>query len=255
MIWWLLAVAVAINMAGFLAAYFLRSDKLTDFSYGSSFLILAAAALGANQNSKTKDLIVFIVVLWGVRLTGFLLVRVIKAKKDRRFDGVRDNFWKFGAFWVGQGILAWVIMLPVLFLLNNNLTAHGLKPLAAVGALISLIGLVIETTADLQKFRFNQDPKNKNKWIENGLWKFSRHPNYFGEILVWVGTYIYCFSYISSAQRIVGLASPVSITLMLLFVTGIPKLEKYADQKWGNNKDYKSYKQHTSMLVPLPNKH
>lgn len=249
---WLLLIAVALNLAGFLVAFWRKSDKLTDFSYGASFLVIGLVALFANEGSKTKYLLLTLVGLWAVRLAGFLVIRIVKAKKDRRFDGVRENFWKFGAFWLGQAVLAWLIMLPAMFLLNNNLTAHGLKVPAVAGALISLFGLTIEAVADAQKFRFKQKPANKDRWIAEGLWKYSRHPNYFGEILVWAGIYIYCFGYISAAQRWIGLISPVVITFMLLFVTGIPKLEKYADQKWGGRPEYQKYKARTSLLVPLP---
>ena len=245
----LLDVAM-LNLAGFLIAFWRKSDKLTDLSYGASFLLIALIAYFENDSSRTKLLLLAVVTLWAVRLGGFLVIRILRIKKDRRFDGVRENFWKFGTFWLGQALLAWLIMLPAAFTLGNNRTAHGFKAAAAAGIFIAVLGLVTETAADYQKFRFNQAPSNKGRWIAEGLWRYSRHPNYLGEIIFWLGVYVYCFGYMSHYQRLAGLISPIVITFMLLFVTGIPKLEKYADQKWGDNTEYKEYKKRTGILLP-----
>ncbi|HVX58641.1 MAG TPA: DUF1295 domain-containing protein, partial [Candidatus Saccharimonadales bacterium] len=108
------------------------------------------------------------------------------------------------------------------------------------------------TIADAQKYNFNLETANHGKWIASGLWKYSRHPNYFGEILMWLGVYIYCFSYVNTAERIIGLASPLVIAYLLIFVTGLPRLERDADRKWGKQSAYRQYKATTSPLVPLP---
>jgi len=123
------------------------------------------------------------------------------------------------------------------------------------GLIIWAFGLAIESIADIQKYRFNQNKKNKDKFINTGLWKYSRHPNYVGEILCWIGIYIFTFPSLSTFQQIIALASPLFIVILLLFVTGLPPLEKSADNKWGKQQDYKEYKRRTSILIPwLPKK-
>jgi len=114
------------------------------------------------------------------------------------------------------------------------------------------VGLVLEATADLQKYRFSRDPKNKGAWIDEGVWRYSRHPNYFGEILVWVGVYLLAFPALIGWEKVIGLASPVLIICLLLFVSGVPLLEKAADARWGNEPAYKRYKRRTSILILLP---
>ena len=246
----LLYLAEGINVAGFIVAYWRTSDKLTDFSYGATFLAIAIAAYFSGSKSNLDKLLLGVVGLWAVRIAFFLLIRILKTKKDKRFDGVRESFLKFGRFWVLQGITAWIILIPAIYLLRGNFS--GIKTLSYIGAAVSLLALILETTADLQKFRFNNNPANKGHFISIGVWKFSRHPNYFGEISMWVGTYIFVWPYLTSHQRIIALVGPLAITYILLFVTGIPKLEKYADEKWGKDADYQAYKKRTSILVPLP---
>jgi steroid 5-alpha reductase family enzyme len=119
-----------------------------------------------------------------------------------------------------------------------------------VGILVWIVGFFFESVADQQKYLFKKSLGNKGKWIASGLWKYSRHPNYFGEILCWVGIYIFTTSALSGYSLLVGLISPLFIAGLLIFVTGIPPLERYADKTWGKNKDYLEYKRRTSVLVP-----
>jgi len=123
-----------------------------------------------------------------------------------------------------------------------------------VGVVLWLIGLVVEAVADWQKFQFIQNKKNKDKWIQSGIWKYSRHPNYFGEIMVWFGVYVFVVSGLTGSEQLFAMASPLFITFLLLFVSGVPLLEKSADAKWGKEPAYKKYKKSTSILLPLPPK-
>jgi len=245
-----LILAIAINLVGFLIAYFKKSDKLTDFSYVLTFVVIAVLAAIEGGNDVYRLVLVDLIVLWAVRLGGFLMIRIFINKTDRRFDKVRDNFLKFGTFWLSQAFVAWLLVMPAVFALGG----HGseLTRLAYAGVVVSAIGLSIETLADYEKFTFSQ--RHKGRFIMDGLWKYSRHPNYFGEIVFWLGIYIYSYSYLESWQRAVGLISPLLISYLLIYVTGVPKLEKYADQKWGRESAYKSYKQRTSLLIPMPSK-
>lgn len=250
----LLAVSIVINFAMFLIAYKRRSDKLTDISYALSFIILTFIAYATSEvNLYSFNLYNFIglamIVFWAVRIGGFLLYRVVHVGKDKRFDVVREDFTKFGKFWVGQAVTVWVLLIP--FALASRATG-SISWLAIIGLVTWLTGLLIEALADHQKFDFAQNKSNKNKWIDSGVWKFSRHPNYFGEILVWIGIYLYALPALSLVGALVGLVSPLLIVTLLVFVTGIPILEKSADNKWGKLEDYKKYKQQTSLLIPRP---
>lgn len=243
----LLLVSLAINVAMFIVAFRQQTDKLTDISYAVSFIALAWIALLINGSTPLKLLLVGMVTVWGLRLGGYLLIRIRKIGKDKRFDGVREHFWKFGKFWFSQGFAVWVILLPVLLVASEENTA--LTTASWVGAAIWATGLIIESLADAQKFAFISNPANKGKWIESGIWRYSRHPNYLGEIMVWVGVYVAALPVLSSAASGVALLSPLFITALLLFISGIPPLEKQADKRWGDLPAYHAYKARTSLLL------
>ena len=246
-----LAVSLGINLTMFIIAYVRQSDKLTDISYAVTFATIALYGFYKSDGSPSHILLASAVGIWSLRLGSFLLYRVIKRGKDSRFDGTRENFVKFGKFWLGQALTVWVLMIP-------SILAFGATLTLTIGSLIGLVvwasGLIIETTADIQKMNFANNPANKNKWIESGIWRYSRHPNYYGEILVWVGLYLYVIPGLSITQTIFGLISPIAITCLLLFVSGIPVLEKAADKRWGNLAAYQEYKRRTSLLILLPRK-
>lgn len=174
-----LGISLLINIAMFLVACKLQSDKLTDISYAVTFAVLAVFSTFAAGFSAFHLVLLAIVLLWATRLGSFLLYRVSVVGKDSRFDDMRGNFVKFSGFWILQAITVWVLMLPVL--LASQYDVQVSLPVV-IGLLVWLIGLGIEATADLQKFRFTQDEKNKGKWIDSGVWKYSRHPNYFGSV-------------------------------------------------------------------------
>lgn len=245
-----LGVSLAINMVMFLVAYKYQTDKLTDASYAITFIVLVGYGLATGAYDIDKLLLAATIVLWALRLGSFLLIRIWKTGVDHRFDDMRNDFRKFAGFWFLQAISVWVILIPSLLAFNQA----DIVPtwLAAFGLLITGVGFWIETTADLQKYKFSQVKANKGKWIDTGLWKYSRHPNYFGEILVWVGIYLYVLPSLPPVLALVGLVGPLFIISLLLFVSGIPPLEKSANERWGKDKNYQEYKRRTSILVPLP---
>ena len=245
-----LLIAIAFNLIMFLFAYKFKTDKLTDLSYALTFIFLIILGFFINNYSKFKLILLLIILLWALRLGIFLFIRIRKIKKDRRFDGIRENFLKFFQFWLFQGITVWIILLPSLIVFGSS---TKITFLSWIGFAIWFLGITIETFADLQKYQFNKNNK-EDRWISTGLWKYSRHPNYFGEISCWLGIYIFVFSSLTILQRLLSLVSPLFITILLIFVTGLPKLEEYANKKWGKLKQYKEYKKKTSILIPWFNK-
>lgn len=242
--------AIGINLVMFVPAFIWKTDKLTDISYALSFIALMVFGLLRTDITPEKILIAACVVAWAIRLGSFLLARIWHIKYDKRFDGMRENFRRFLQFWLLQGVSVFIISLAVLLFLasDNTLT---LPWWSYLGIAIFLKGLIIEATADIQKFAFTNDPKNKGKWIDTGLWSKSRHPNYFGEMLVWTGLYVFAAGALSGWELLIGLASPLFIICLLLFVSGVPPLEKGADKRWGDNPKYQAYKKRTPLLIPF----
>lgn len=243
-------VSCVINLLMFFVAFWRQSDKLTDISYAVSFIVLGVvASLHARNIDRYMLLLTGMVYVWGVRIGGFLLYRVMKKGKDARFDGMREHFWQFGKFWIGQALTVWALMLPVV-LASDHAAVTKLSLLTYTGLIVWAIGCILESAADLQKYRFNADSRTKGHWIDEGVWHYSRHPNYFGEILVWLGIYLCAVTALHGWYVFVGFLSPLFITTLLCFVSGIPILEKSADKRWGKDSCYRLYKQSTSLLIP-----
>jgi steroid 5-alpha reductase family enzyme len=252
-IWFALGFSVAFNLAMFLIAFRRGTDKLTDVSYAITFVALAVFGVFRSQEmSVAKWIVFYMVVFWAVRIGWFLFMRIQKTGKDKRFDDMRSNFWKFLSFWLLQAVTAWVVMLGAMKFLFEGV--EPIRGFIVLGGAIWIIGLLLESVADLQKLHFMKNKKNKDKWIASGLWKYSRHPNYFGEILVWFGIYVFVVSGLEGTAQLLSVISPIFIMFLLLFVSGVPLLEKSADARWGRDKKYQQYKNSTSIIVPLPPK-
>ena len=193
-------------------------------------------------------MILGVVLAWAFRLGIFLFSRIQKDGKDGRFDDIKPSFVRFLHVWTLQGL--WVTFTLLAALMAMTSTTH--KPLGiwgSVGGLIWLFGFVIEVVADNQKSAFRKDPANKGKFINSGLWSRSRHPNYFGEITLWIGVMLIAVPVLQNWQWI-ALISPIFVILLLTKVSGIPMLEARADEKWGGQDDYEQYKTNTPVLIP-----
>ncbi|MGB0757359.1 MAG: DUF1295 domain-containing protein [Patescibacteria group bacterium] len=247
-----LGIALGINMLMFIPAYIFRTDKLTDISYAITFVVLALYGFILSAGNIFTGILLAIISIWAARLGGYLLIRIRKTGKDKRFDTMRNNFWKFIRFWILQGFTVWAVLIPSILFFGNH--PKQISSFAYIGIGAWMIGLLIEAFADIQKYRFINDLNNKGKWIDTGLWKYSRHPNYFGEILLWVGVYVYTVFGLSTGQAVLGLIGPLYIACLIIFVSGIPLLEKAADKRWGSDQNYQQYKKRTSVLIPLPPK-
>ena len=244
-----LSISLLIQGAFFVFAAILKTDKVTDLSYGLTFVVLAwVLMLQSAPGQGPQRILALMVTVWGIRLAVYLLYRIIQMKRDPRFDGIRERFWKFFQFWFFQGVVVWIIMPPVTLWFPNSGPWDALKSL---GVLVWAVGLIIETVADVQKFRAKTRRSGATRWTASGLWRYSRHPNYFGELLCWWGVFIFVAGDLSGWAWLAGIG-PMTLTYLLLYVTGIPMLEKGAERKWGQDPDYQAYKRETRVLIPWP---
>ena len=245
----LVGLAFVIQWLVFIPAYKFQTEKFFDITGGATYITLVVIAILFSPNMDARSiLLAALVIIWALRLGSFLFTRIQKAGKDDRFDEIKPLFFRFITVWTIQGL--WVTFTAAAALVAiTTTTRKELDLFAVVGFLIWAFGFAIEVMADSQKSRFNANPQNKGKFIQTGLWSLSRHPNYFGEIVLWVGVAIIALPVLQGWQR-VALISPLFVTLLITRASGVPLLEKKADKKWGGQEDYESYKRKTPVLIP-----
>ena len=242
-------LAFVIQWLVFIPAYFMQTEKFFDITGSITYISITLAALFFSTDADARSmLLAVLVVIWAVRLGTFLFSRIQKAGKDDRFDEIKPSFVRFLNVWTIQGL--WVTFTAAAALVAITSTHRKeLDLFAVIGFLVWILGFGFEVVADSQKGRFNADPKNKGKFIQTGLWSRSRHPNYFGEIVLWLGVAIIALPVLQGWQW-VAMISPIFVTLLLTRVSGVPLLEKKSDAKWGGQKDYEEYKKNTPVLIP-----
>jgi steroid 5-alpha reductase family enzyme len=246
-------LAFVIQWVAFIPAYLLQTERFFDITGGLTYVTVAVVAVAlADARDARAWLLAAMVAIWAVRLASYLFLRIRKAGADKRFDEIKPSFPRFLNTWTLQGL--WVTITASAALAAITSTARvEIGTVTAIGLLLWVAGFAVEITADAQKSRFRADSANKGHFIHTGLWSWSRHPNYFGEILLWVGVAVVALPALRGWQW-VTLLSPVFVALLLLRVSGVPLLEKAADEKWGGQSDYEAYKHRTSVVVPLPPK-
>jgi len=242
-------LAFLIQWAAFIPAYLLQTEKFFDITGGLTFItVMIVAALFSPDLDARSFLLLGLVVVWAIRLGSFLFRRIQKAGKDDRFDELKPSFFRFLNVWTIQGLWVTFTLAAALVAITST-NRKELDLFMVAGSLIWFLGFLIEVSADTQKSRFSANPDNKGKFIQTGLWARSRHPNYFGEIVLWVGVAIITLPVLQGWQW-VALISPIFVTLLLTRVSGVPLLEKKADTKWGGQEDYEAYKKTTPVLIP-----
>ena len=246
------ALAFAINWLVWIPASLWRTERFYDLTGSVTFVAVTALALVAapgpdGEASVWRVMLAAMVVVWAVRLGSFLFVRVRRDGSDGRFDKIKVHPLAFLATWTLQAL--WVSM-TVAAALAAITVVDGLGGVwAALGVIVWLIGFAIEVVADTQKRRFRADPANAGRFISTGLWSRSRHPNYFGEILLWSGVALMAVPTLSGWRWVV-LISPVFVWLLLTRVSGVPLLEARAAARFGDDPAYGAYVKHTPVLVP-----
>ena len=243
------AIAFFTQVVAFIPAFISQTEKYYDITGTMTYVLTTLIAMFLASSLDTRSLLLgLLVLIWTLRLGIFLFKRINKAGKDIRFDNLKPSFIRFLNAWVLQGL--WVTFTAgatLTAISSNNLVAFG--SIGLIGLIIWITGFTIEVKADNQKRKFNADLSNKNKFINTGLWSRSRHPNYFGEILLWFGIAVIAFPVLKGSQ-LFTLVSPLFVYILLTRGSGVPLLEKKADKTWGGDPGYEEYKDSTPILFP-----
>ena len=244
-------VAFVLNVLVYVPSYLARTEHYYDLTGSATYLSVTVIALVAADDRDFRTVLLAVLVLvWALRLGSFLFARVRRAGGDRRFDEIKTDWARFLTFWVIQAL--WVTITAGAAL--AAMTAADKQEFGAVGALglaVWVLGFGIEVVADRQKSAFRADSRNAGAFIDSGLWAWSRHPNYFGELVLWIGIALIALPALSGWQYLM-LVSPLFVFLLLTRVSGVPALERGADERWGGQPDYEAYKSSTPVFFPRP---
>lgn len=244
-----LAAAVVFMSMMFLVARRLGRYDIVDVAWGIAFVVIGVTSLLLNQSTATSLTVLVLVSIWGGRLSSHIYRRLrATTEEDKRYVELRKK-WKPGnqsiaiylRIYLVQALLASVVSLPVIVLGTAHTEAQ--RPFFWIGLLLWAAGFVIEATSDRQLRMFMQEPRNKGRLMTSGLWRYSRHPNYFGELLQWWSIGVIA---LGVPQGWIGLAGPLLISYLIVFISGIPPMEKAFEEREG----WSQYKSHTSALIP-----
>ena len=243
------SVGFVLHWLGFIPAYLFQTEHYFDLIGSISYVATVALAFILMPSFDARGLVVAtLICVWAVRLGSFLFIRVKKAGQDRRFTQIKTKFFRFLLTWTLGGTWVFITMASGL----AAMTSQSQSPIDAffiIGAAMWALGFVIEVIADRQKTRFRKDPANADKFISSGLWSISRHPNYLGEIILWIGIAVIALPVLSGWQW-VTLISPIFVSFLLLKVSGVPLLENNAESRWGDDPEFRQYKARTPSLIP-----
>jgi len=235
-----------IQWALFIPAYVFKTEKFYDLAGSSTYIFAVSYILYDSSQNLTNLILGTAIIVWAVRLGSFLFFRIKKAGEDKRFKEIKQSPTRFLLAWSLQGM--WVSMCSLCALTalstENGVVLNGYLYL---GFGLFLTGFLIEIIADKQKSKFRSNLDNKDKFINTGLWSKSRHPNYLGEIILWLGISIMSISSLSGLQYLT-LVSPLFTYLLLVYVSGVRLLEESGNKKWGHLNSYKEYVKNTPVL-------
>jgi len=242
-------LAFLINWLVFIPANIFQTEKFFDLTGSLTYILVTLIAIKLSNHIDNRSMLLAgLVIVWAVRLGTFLFNRILQDGKDDRFDKIKPNFLRFLNVWSLQALWVTLTAAAAIIAITSSVRKE-LGVFAIVGLIIWMIGFLFEVIADAQKRQFRKNPANKGKFIQSGLWSKSRHPNYFGEILLWLGVFIIAIPVLKGWQW-VAILSPVFVYLLLTKISGVPGLEAKGNKKWGGQADYKAYKKNTPVLIP-----
>ena len=242
-------LAFIIQWALFIPAYIFQTERFYDLTGSFTYLSMLAVALAALDSVNFRSgLIAALITIWAMRLGGFLFLRILKDGSDHRFDAIKPDWLRFLSAWTLQGLWVSITLSAGLAAITSS-RQPDIGVMGALGATLWLLGFIIEVAADYQKRVFKTQLRGQPGFITTGLWAYSRHPNYFGEILLWVGIAFIALPALSGWQYLT-LCAPLFVYVLLSHVSGVPLLEQAADKRWGENVEYQRYKARTPVLIP-----
>jgi steroid 5-alpha reductase family enzyme len=246
----IVCVIILIQWIMFVPSYLKSTEHYFDITGSITFITVSILAFVLNDHKNIRSIILtLLIVVWATRLGIFLLRRVKAAGSDGRFDDLKD-FSTFFMVWNLQALWITFTLLSSLIIFTSSHPEENLGTYDYIGIITWIFGLFIEVLADKQKSDFKNNNSNKNKFISTGLWKYSRHPNYLGEIILWSGITLIAIPLFSGWSWL-GLISPIFVFIMLKFISGVRILESRADMKWGKDKEYLEYKNNTPEIFPF----
>ena len=243
-------LAFLIHWLFFIPAFLLKTEKFFDLTGSLTYISIMVYVVYTKNNLQEQlgsVILASLVILWAVRLGSFLFLRIKKAGEDKRFREIKTSFARFFLLWTISGMWVSFCSMCALTAIASN-DGVIVNNIFYIGLVTFIIGLSIEIIADSQKTKFRKDPKNKDKFINEGLWAKSRHPNYVGEITLWAGVAIMSFSSLEGSQYI-SLISPIFTYLLLVYVSGVPQLTASGQKKWGHLESYQDYIKNTPTLI------
>lgn len=244
-------IAFAVQWIVFVPSWLAQTEHYFDLTGSLTYLTLVVVVVLLTGAEDPRTLVLGgLVAIWALRLGSFLFLRVRKDGGDNRFDELKTSFARFFMTWTLQGLWVFLTLSAALAAMTSELRAP-LGLLAWVGIALWIVGFGIEAVADAQKRAFRRDSANAGRFITSGLWAWSRHPNYFGEIVLWFGIALIAAEVLVGWQW-VTMISPLFVYLLLTRVSGIPLLESKAKKKWGDEAAYQAYRARTPVLVPRP---
>ena len=244
------SVGFILHWTVFIPSYLLQTEHYFDLTGALSYISTITLAAYLHPLLDLRGLIICVLIsIWAVRLGSFLFMRIKRAGQDRRFIESKTRFWQFLYIWTMGGAWVFITMAAGLAAITS-MTQRPLGIFAIAGVFLWLVGFSIEVVADRQKTKFRQLPENADHFITSGLWAYSRHPNYFGEILLWLGITVIALPTLVGWQY-VTLISPIFVALLLIKVSGIRLLEADAKDRWGSDPNYQYYVNNTPVLVPF----
>ena len=248
---WCGVLAFGLNWLVYVPSALARTEHYYDLTGGLTYLSVTGLAVVLSQPLDLRStLVVGMVSIWAIRLAGFLFVRVKRVGKDIRFDSVKTKPSTFLVWWTLQALWVLTTMAAALAIVTGG-ERISMSWLGWIGFGVWLFGFAVEVVADAQKSSFKNDPVNQGQFIRTGLWAWSRHPNYFGEIVLWTGVAVMAIPVLTGWQY-ATLISPVFVSFLLMKMSGVPLLERKADERWGGQEEYEAYKAATPVLIPRP---